>query len=198
MKTFAAAVVLLLPCLAAAPGSGTGKALGNPAAPVLVEMYSDFQCPHCRHLHETFLPAFIKDYVATGKVYFVCREFPLQGFGPKSREAAAWATAAARIGKFQEVAHALFENQASWAMSGKIWETVATVLTPAEQAKVQAIFKDPAIAAEVQHDVDTGNRVPVKSTPTLVVTHRLQQRPWDYWQDGGTLFRGYVDALLKN
>src|ERR1700682_6518494 len=71
--------------------SGTGKALGNPAAPILVEMYSDFQCPHCKHLHETFLPGFIKDYVDTGKAYFVCREFPLQGFGARSREAAAYA-----------------------------------------------------------------------------------------------------------
>ena len=197
MKLPVAALALLLPCLAAAPDTGKGKALGNPAAPVLIEMYSDFQCPHCKHLHETFLPGFIKDYVDTGKVYFVCREFPLAGFGPRSREAAAYATAAARVGKFQQVADVLFRNQASWAMSGKIWETVATVLTPTEQTKVQALFKDPAIPAEVQHDVDEGMRIPVRSTPTLVVTHRLQRRPWDYWEDEGKLFRGYVDALLK-
>jgi protein-disulfide isomerase len=197
MRLPAVALALLLPCLAAAPDAGKGKALGNPAAPLLIEMYSDFQCPHCKHLHETFLPAFIKDYVATGKAYFVCREFPLPGFGPKSREAAAYATAAARIGKFQEVAHALFQNQASWALSGKIWETVAAVLTPAEQTKVQTLYKDPAIPAEVQHDVDTGLRIPITSTPTLVVTHHLVQRPWNYWEDDGKLFRGYLDALLK-
>ena len=197
MRLHAVALALLLPCLAAAPDSGKGKTLGDPAAPLLIEMYSDFQCPHCKHLHETFLPGFIKDYVDTGKAYFVCREFPLPGFGARSREAAAYATAAARVGKFQQVAHALFQNQASWALSGKIWETVATVLTPAEQTKVLALFKDPAIAAEVQHDVDTGLKIPVSSTPTLVVTHRLMQRPWTYWEDDGKLFRGYLDAILK-
>jgi protein-disulfide isomerase len=191
-------LALLLPVGAGSQAaSGQGKALGKPNAPILIEMYSDFQCPHCKHLHETFLPGFIKAYVDTGKAYFVSREFPLQGFGPRSREAAAYATAAARIGKFQQVAHTLFQNQASWAASGKIWETVAAVLTPAEQAKVQVLFKDPAIAAEVQHDVDTGLNIPVTSTPTLVVTHRLQQRPWTYFDDGGNLFRGYMDELLK-
>ena len=197
MKTSVAALALLLPCLAGAPDYGKGKGLGNPAAPLLVEMYSDFQCPHCKHLHETFIPGFVKDYVTTGKVYFVCREFPLPGFGPKSREAAAYATAAGKIGRFEEVSNALFANQASWAMSGKIWETVASVLSPAEQTKVQALMKDPAIAGEVQHDVDTGAKIPVRSTPTLVVTYRLQQRPWDYWQDDGKLFRGDLDGLLK-
>jgi len=197
MKISAVALAVVLPCLAVTGASGQGKVLGNPAAPLLIEMYSDFQCPHCKHLHETFLPGFIKDYVDTGKAYFVCREFPLASFGPRSREAAAYATAAARIGKFQQVADALFRNQASWAQSGKIWESVAAVLTPAEQAKVEALVKDPAIAAEVQHDVDAGLKIPVRSTPTLVVTHRLQQRPWDYWEDEGKLFRGYLDALLK-
>lgn len=196
MKLSAAALAVLLPCFAATGDSGKGKALGNPAAPLLIEMYSDFQCPHCKHLHEAILPGIVKDYVATGKAYLVCREFPLPNFGPRSREAAAYATAAARIGKFQEVAHALFVNQSSWAMTGQIWETVAAVLTPAERAKVQALMKDPAIPAEVQHDVDAGVKIPVHSTPTLVVTYQLKQRPWDYWGDEGKLFRGYLDELL--
>ena len=196
MRLPATALILWLSCLAATGDSGKGKALGNPAAPLLIEMYSDFQCPHCKHMHEAILPGIVKDYVVTGKAYLVCREFPLPSFGPRSREAAVYATAAARAGKFQEVAHALFVNQSSWAMTGQIWETVASVLTPAEQAKVQALMKDPAIPAEVQHDVDAGTKVPVRSTPTLVVTHRLQQRPWDYWGDEGKLFRGYLDELL--
>jgi protein-disulfide isomerase len=159
-------------------------------------MYSDFQCPHCKHLHETFLPGFIKDYVDTGKVYFVCREFPLPGFGARSREAAAYATAAARVGKYQQVADALFRNQSSWAVSGKIWETVAAMLTPAEQAKVQALAKDPAVLAEVQRDVDSAMQAKVPSTPTFIITHRLQQRPWSFWDDNGALFRGYLNELL--
>jgi len=196
MKLLSVTLAALLPCLAAAADSGKGKALGNPAAPILIEMYSDFQCPHCKHLHETFLPGFIRDYVDTGKVYFICREYPLPGFGPRSREAAAYATAAARVGKFQQVADALFSNQASWAASGKVWETVATVLTPAEQAKVQALAKDPAIPAEVQRDVDAAVQAKVSSTPTFIVTHRLQRRPWTFWDDNGVLFRGYLNELL--
>ena len=51
------------------------------------------------------------------------------------------------------------------AVSGKIWETVAAMLTPAERAKVQALAKDPAVLAEVQRDVDSAMQAKVPSTP---------------------------------
>jgi protein-disulfide isomerase len=74
---------------------------------------------------------------------------------------------------------------------------VATVLTPAEQVKVQALSKDPAIPAEVQRDVDAAVQAKVSSTPTFIITHRLQQRPWTFWDDNGALLRGYLNELLS-
>jgi len=197
MKILALAFAALLPCLAAGPDVDKGKTMGDPAAPMLFELYSDFACPACKSLHENVLPAIVLDYVKTGKAYLVFREFPLAI--PEhvySRGAAAFAVAAARIGKYQTVSDALFRNQQAWGVSGKVWETVAGVLTPEEQKKVQALAKDPAVLAEVQREVDRGTQSLISQTPTVLVTYKLRQQPWTQFGDY-SLFRGYVDALLK-
>ena len=171
--------------------------MGNPSAPMLFEIYSDFSCPACKNLHENVLPAIVADYVNTGKAYLVFREFPLNiPAHVYSRPAAALAVAAARIGKYQTVSDALFRSQQVWSVSGKVWETVAAVLTPEEQKKVQALAKDPAVLADVQRDVDRGTKAALNQTPTLMITYKLKQQPWAQFADY-SLFRGYIDALLK-
>ena len=193
MKMFALALALMLPCLAAGPDS---KSVGNPAAPLRMDLYSDFTCPHCKKLHEEILPKIILDYVTPGKAYLVFHEFTLTGPGHEhSKTASLYAAAAARVGKYQQVCDALFQTQSSWAVSGKVWETVSPALTPAEQKKVQALFKDPAIAAEVQHDLELGVAAHVDRTPTLVMTRKGKETPWSSWTDYG-LFKSMVDLLL--
>jgi protein-disulfide isomerase len=193
MKMFALALALMLPCLAAGPDS---KSVGNPAAPLRMDLYSDFTCPHCKMLHEQILSKIMADYVTPGKAYLVFHEFTLTGAGHEhSKTASLYAAAAARVGKYQQVCDALFQTQPSWAISGKVWETVSTALTPAEQKKVQALFNDPAVAAEVQHDLELGMAAHVDRTPTLVLTRKGKQTPWSSWTDYG-LFKSMVDLLL--
>jgi protein-disulfide isomerase len=197
MRIFALLFAALLPCMAAAPDAAKAKTMGNPSAPLLMELYSDFMCPHCKHLHEDILPAIVLDYVNSGKAYLIFREFPLAI--PQhvyARPAANFATAAARVGKYQAVSDVLFKNQASWSLTGKVWETVATVLTPEEQKKVQALANDPTVLAEVQRDYDLGQKARINSTPTVVITYKLRQQPWSEWSSY-PLFKSYVDDLLK-
>src|SRR5215468_3766888 len=163
MRISVAAFLWLAPALVAAPPIDKAKAFGNPAAPITIELFSDFQCPSCRSLHMSMLPALMKDYVVPGKAYLVYREFPLPGHN-HSREAAAYACAAARVGKYEQVADALFQNQPSWSNDGKVFETVSTALTPAEQKKVQVLAKDPGIVNEVQQDVQEGQLAGVNQT----------------------------------
>jgi protein-disulfide isomerase len=196
MKILALALAALLPCLAADSAVDKGRTMGNPSAPLLFELYSDFMCPACKHVHENVLPAIILDYVNTGKAYLVFREFPLNiPAHVYSRQSAALAVAAARVGKYQAVSDVLFRNQQTWSVSGKYWDTVASVLTPEEQKKVQALANDPAVLAEVQRDVDRVKTV-LTQTPTVMITYKLKQQPWTQFGDY-TLFRGYIDGLLK-
>jgi protein-disulfide isomerase len=197
MKLFAVALTALMTLGAASLDVDKAKALGNTSAPVRLELFSDFQCPGCKAFHEQVLPILMKDYIGLGKVYFIAREFPLP-MHPHSREAAYEATAAAHVGKYAQVADALFLNQAIWGASGAVWDTVSKVLTPAEQKKVLPLAKDPSIQAEVQNDVNTGQMLKVPETPTIFVIKgdkRYMFRGPN--RDNLMLLRSLIDGLLK-
>lgn len=170
MKHIALAAVLL-PCLALAASFDEAKTLGGTSSPIVIEVFSSFDCSHCKAMHDELVPQLVRDYVVGGKVCLVEREFPLAGSGhPYAREAALYATAAARIGKYAAVADALWKNQSTWAGNGQVWETVASALTVAEQKKVQALFKEKDVEAEVRHDIDDATRDRVNRTPTMFIT----------------------------
>lgn len=192
------ALALLLPALAAVPDIDKGKALGNPSAPVVMEVFASFDCPHCKELHETTIPLVIRDFANTGKVYLVFREFPLSGpYHPYAREAANYATAAARVGKYEQVAEALFRNQATWAANGKVWDTVASELTPAEQRRVQALVKDPGVTGEVEREYQEGVGLGVNATPTVFVTHGSQRYPIPGQQLNYGFLKSLIDSITK-
>jgi protein-disulfide isomerase len=200
MKLCALLLAAFIPCLGQPLPADTNKAFGNPSAPVRLDVFSDFECPACRNFHVNMLPQIERDYGPTGKLYIVQHEFPLNIPAHKlSREVAAYATAAARIGKYDVVADALFQKQPSWYTEApnpiKFWDVIAGVLTPAEQKKVQALAKDPSVLAEVQSDVDLGNRLRVDSTPSFFLTHGMQRFSLPWQGLSYPLFRSMVDGM---
>jgi protein-disulfide isomerase len=200
MKFYAAALLALSPCFAALPADvDKDKVLGDPAAAVQLELYSDFMCPACKSFHENLLPVIMKDYVNPGKVCIINREFPLNIPAHKySRQAANFATAAARVHKYQQVAGILFAKQTEWGNTGRIWEAIAGAFTPAEQKKVQALAADPGVTSEVQRDVDAAMAARISQTPTLLIRRGAKQ-----YSFGGPgpenylLLRSLIDGLLK-
>ncbi len=173
------------------------KALGSKSAPVTIEVFSDFQCPMCRRTFQDTLRPLIDSYVAEGKVYLVHRDFPLPMHN-HSREAARWANAAAKIGKFAQVEEALYSKQDTWAANGNIEAIVAGVLKPAELKKVRHLMQQGAqLDAGIDRDVALGKSRQVNQTPTLFVTHngRMETLP----ASGVTfnLLKQYIDYLLR-
>jgi len=183
-----------LSAFAASAPTAKGKASGNPAAPILIEVYTDFECPGCGWFHTQFLPLLMRDYLDTGKAYLVTHDicWPMH---THTREATGYALAAARVGRYKEVADALFQHQAEWSANGKVWDTVAAVLSPADQKKVAKLAKDPSVLDEVQAETQAGLARIVK-TPTMLVTCAGKQRrfegapPWE-------IFRDWLNDLLK-
>lgn len=177
----ALALAVSLPCLAASADWDRAKILGSPSAPVAIEVYGSFDCIHCKILHEGMMHQIVQDLVLTGKACVVSREFPLAGAGHAySRGAANLATAAARVAKYQAVADALFKNQEEWETSGKVWETVAAVLTPAEQVKVKALANAADVLAEVQKDYNQAVALGINQTPTLMVIRQKDGKRYPF------------------
>jgi protein-disulfide isomerase len=146
----------------------TERASGPKNAPIVIEVFTDFQCPHCSEFYLRTLTRVIEDYCSKGKVYLIHREFPLKQM-PYSREAARWALACAGIGQYELAAAALFRDQAIWGRSGNIEPTMASVLTPAELKKVkqEMIDSKQKIDSALERDIFVGNTFQVHGTPAF-------------------------------
>jgi len=186
--------VLLLASLMAWAATPDPKAVGSSSAPITIEVFSDFQCPHCKTLHDQTLGPLQKDYVSTGKVYLIHREFPLPGH-PYARLAASYATAAARVGKYEEVADRLWLHQTEWSVSGKVDETACRGLTPAEAKTVRALANDKSVAAEIERDIALGQKIEIRQTPTMLIRHGSSSYPWP-GAVNYDLLRSYLDGQL--
>ena len=173
----------------------TSKTMGTPIAAITIDIFSDFQCPHCKLVHETWMGPLIRDYVLKGKVKLNQHEFPLPQH-TYAKTAACYACAADRVGKYGEVCDVLFKNQQTWEQNGKVDETACSVLTPAEAAKVRSLAKDPAIIAQVQSDLDMGNKAQVHETPTIFVNYRGKQYEADV-KSSYAFFARFLDSLAR-
>ncbi len=182
---------------AAAAAIVPNKASGSKSAPITIEVFSDFQCPACKQTFLQTLRPLMDDYVASGKVYLVHRDFPLPMHN-HSREAARWANAAAQAGKFEAVEEALYTKQESWAANGNIEAVVAAVLSPAEMKKVRQWMQSSGpLDAAIDKDVELGKSRRVSQTPSLFVTHGGETVALP---PGGVTFpilKQYLDYLLK-
>ena len=203
MKKLVSIFALLLLCLAqtifpmnrqhqAAPDKR--KSLGNPNAPMAIEIFQDFENLHCRAFYTDLLPGLMKDFVNTGKVYLIFREYPSSH--PNSRLAANYAVAAARVGKYTQVSSAIFQNQQSWERSGKLWDTVAAALTPAEQKRVQSLLNDPAVLNEVEADIQRAQAMAVNQVPAMLLTNKGHTSGLSMWNDYKFL-ADYINELLR-
>ncbi len=108
-----ASAQVVVPTTTVALPQPNGTALGNPNAPVKVEVFSDFLCIHCEEYVEGTATGitesqFIQQYVATGKVYYVYHPFNV--IAPESNTGAEAALCASDQGKFWEYHNVIFAN----------------------------------------------------------------------------------------
>lgn len=90
---------------------GSSPVKGNPDAPVTLVEYSDYQCPFCaRHYRDT-MPILQEEYIDTGKLKFVMREYPLPQLHKNATRAAMSAQCAHQQGKYWEMHNIMFDNQ---------------------------------------------------------------------------------------
>ena len=153
------------------------KAFGSKSAPVVMEVFSDYQCPACKTLYTTTNRLLMDNYVSMGKVYLIHRDFPL-AMHAYSRIAARYARAAAEIGKIEPVEQALFQNQEKWEQTGDVDGTVAAVLSASEMNKVRALVKGGTLEPLIDKDFALGQMYRVNQTPTTVFHCKGQTYPY--------------------
>jgi len=150
---------------------------GSKDAPVTIVEYASMTCPHCAAFQKDVIPLLNKDYVDTGKVKVVFREYPLDG-------AARMASAVARClsgDQYFSFIDLLFKNQMNWIKdfdgNGQLnKEDVLEGLTQMGRVaglsadKVKACSEDPKNLALVDANWMEGQtKYNVNSTPTFLI-----------------------------
>lgn len=93
------------------PGPMKEMALGDANAPVKIVEYMSMTCPHCASFHNDTFKQIVTDYVDTGKVQFIVREFP---FDPRATAAIMLARCAPED-QFFPMIDVLMQQQSNWA-----------------------------------------------------------------------------------
>lgn len=179
------AIIPLVLGLAACGGDGTDTAatsteelmavgplpdmtLGDPSAPVTIIEYASLTCSHCRAFHETVFDRFVADYVDTGQVFFIFREFPLD---PIALAGAAVARCAAATGGYFGMVDLLFENQPAIVTSSDPGAALAGIAIQAgfTQESFEACLSNQDMIDGINWSYDHGVELGVNATPTFFI-----------------------------
>ena len=143
--------------------------MGDEDAPVTIVEFSDFQCPFCKKANDEALNLVKEDYVKTGKVKLVFRDFPLE-FHPEAELAALAAECADEQGKFWEYHDVLFANQDSLGDAKyKAWAEELGLDTE----QFNDCYKSLKYLDDVRGDMADGQKYGVSGTPAFFVNGRL-------------------------
>ncbi len=166
-------------------------ARGRAEAPVTLVEFSDYQCPFCQRFFTTTLPILMKEYVDTGKVRYVFRDFPLDQLHPQARKAAEASHCAGEQGKYWEMHEVIFRNQRALAGPQLAEHAIAVGV---EKTKFDECLASGRYAARVARGLTDGAAVGVRGTPTFVVG---RTKPGDFVE--GTAIRGAhpLDAFRR-
>ncbi len=145
--------------------------LGDPDAPVTIVEFSDYQCPYCAtYFADTWLQ--IKsEFVDTGRVRYVFKDYPLTGLHPEAPQAHAAARCAGEQGAYWDMHDRLFENQSRWGSSSNqsvVFEEVAADLG-LDASSFAACLESGKWDDAVDADVSEGASLGVRGTPTFFI-----------------------------
>jgi protein-disulfide isomerase len=142
---------------------------GDEDAPVTIVEFSDYECPFCTKFYEQSLQQIEKNYVDTGKVKFIYRDFPLS-FHQNAQKAAEAAECADEEGKYFEMHDLLFEKGVSGGVSAfKQYAKDIGLNTK----KFDQCLDSGEMAKEVQGDFIAGQQLGVSGTPAFFINGKL-------------------------
>lgn len=144
---------------------------GAAAAPVTIIEFSDYQCPYCQRSFTEVYPKLKEKYIATGKVKYVFRDFPLNFHEPlATKEAIAAECVREQKGDqgYFQYHDLLFTNEVTAQAAEEKLQGFAKQLG-AEPAKFTECLKSEKYKAEVQQDLADGQKYGVQGTPAFFI-----------------------------
>lgn len=179
--------------------------LGTSNAKVTLIEFSDYECPFCKRHFEQVYPQIKKDYIDTGKVKLVFRDFPLSFHDPMATVEAIAATCAKDQGgdaSYYKFHDAMFEQTTSngnGLSKDKLWVIASDLGLNVSNFK--ACVESEKYKAEVSKDIADGSAAGISGTPAFLIgksdssgiingTILVGAQPYN-------AFQAVIDPLLK-
>jgi len=164
--------------------------IGRKDAPVTIIKYASLTCPHCRRFHLTVFPKLKRNYIDTGKVRFIIREFPI---GHTSGNATV-ALRCAPPEKYFTLYGKFLSQQGSWVSQevrlDKIYKIAHQV--GLSRAQFDACMKNQDMLAGLKWIKDRGRTLGVIGTPNFFIQNELVRSVLTYDK-----LSARIDKLLR-
>jgi protein-disulfide isomerase len=152
--------------------------IGNPNAKITIGYWFDYQCPFCKQNEQNNMPQLITDYVDTGKVKLVYKDYEFLGADSLTLAEYARAVWAAYPAQFYAWHKAIFDAQGTentgWATKAEIDSVTASVSGIDANKIDQLVASNKATYdAAINADKSEGSAFGVTGTPSLVVGKQL-------------------------
>lgn len=149
------------------------REMGNPNAPVTVIEYASLTCPHCRNFHANVFPKMKRQYIDTGKVRYIVREFPIG----RTAASAAVVNRCAPADKYFVLLDAFLSRQAEWVSQEVRPDAIYGVAKSIGMSReaFDKCLSNQAIIDGLTEVKQRGRQFGVVGTPTFFVNGRKAQ-----------------------
>lgn len=139
---------------------------GDPNAKLTLIEFSDYQCPFCsRYVRET-LPEIEKEFIATGKLKYVFRDFPIESLHQNALLASSAANCAGDQNKYWEMHDRLFFNQNALGVADMPAHAKALGL---DESKFKQCIETKKHEASIRQQISESVGFGIQGTPTFFV-----------------------------
>ena len=147
--------------------SVSGKpSLGREDAPVTMVEFSDYQCPFCKRHFLTVLPIIKKEYIDTGKIRYVFRDFPIASLHPQAKKGHEAAYCAGEQNKYWEMHDTLFENSKDFSVPALKRYAQGIGL---DGDRFNTCLQSRKYASRIEKEIAEGTKAGVRGTPSFFI-----------------------------
>lgn len=170
---------------------------GDKNARVALVEFTDYQCPFCGQLFTNTYPSIKKDYIDTGKIKYIVRDYPLTQIHSQAQKAAEAANCANEQGKFWEMHDKLFANQQALQIDDLKKYAADLGLNTSQ---FNSCLDSGKMAEKVSKDVTEGAKYGVRGTPAsyvgIVEGNTVKQATEVSGAQPFSAFQAVIDGIL--
>jgi protein-disulfide isomerase len=163
----------------------TDLVVGEASAPVTIIEYASLSCPHCAAFYREAYDKLKDEYIATGKVKFAFRHFPLN---QSALSAAMFVECQAKDNNFDKeryysVLKSLFKTQDSWAFDPKFDERLETIakLDGMDTERFKSCLADKKLQEKILSSrIEVSKSLQLRSVPSFIINGELSEGYVDY------------------